>query len=120
MDIWNTDNSDRGSWKGRDGKGYVWTFDGLLQNLGFEQLADLATPAKNLTVPAGTTVILLNITAQAVRMRTDGTAASATVGLVIPAETLLWWSGPFADVSLFEVIAGGEANIEYYGPAQTG
>jgi len=90
------------------------TADDNITPKGYQQIADVSTPAKTLTVPAGANQALIIPLTQAVRWRDDGTDASATVGMPAAADTPFWYIGDLTALTFFEQVAGAELNISYY------
>ena len=82
--------------------------------LGYQQITSLGT-ATALTIPAGTRLILITPTTQAVRWRDDGTNPTATVGypLAVGAE-LLYTCAQMSALRFIEQTAGAVLNICYY------
>lgn len=77
---------------------------------GFQQLSP--TSATSLTVPAGATLAVI-VSASSFTWRDDGTAPTAAVGMVWPANTPLYYGGT---LSVIQVIsASGTVNVSYYG-----
>lgn len=86
---------------------------GGLTCLGYEQITDLSS-ASTLTVPAGATVALLNPETKSVRWRDDGTAPTASVGMVLHAGDTFIYTGDLSAIQLIETAASAELNISYY------
>lgn len=76
---------------------------------GFQQLNP--TSATKLTVPAGATLAVI-VSASSFTWRDDGTAPTASVGMVWPANVPLYYGGT---LSALEVInTSGTVNVSYY------
>lgn len=76
---------------------------------GFQQLSP--TAATKLTVPAGAKLAVI-VSAASFTWRDDGTAPTATVGMVWPANVPLYYAG---DLGAIQVInASGTVNVSYY------
>ncbi|OWT68087.1 MULTISPECIES: hypothetical protein [unclassified Achromobacter] len=91
------------------------TVDATLTPKGYQQIssASLAT-AQALTPPAGSRVALIQAEAQAMRWRDDGTAPTATVGMLVPAGGSLEYNGDLTAIRLIAATAGAIANVTYY------
>lgn len=81
---------------------------------GFQQITALSS-AVGLTVPAGAQYARIQCTAQAVRWRDDGTSPTATVGMILPVNTDLWYSGNLSAIEFIEASASAVLNVSYYG-----
>lgn len=83
--------------------------------LGFQQITNVSA-AIGLTVPAGTTLILVHTTGQAVRWRDDGTSPTGTVGMVLAVGSELRYSASaMAALKFIESAASAVLNVTYYG-----
>ena len=87
--------------------------DSLGKPLGYEQVTGLSA-AKTLTVPADTRIALIQPETQNVRWRDDGTDPTATIGMIITANSLLIYDGNLATMKFIEVVAGAKLNVSYY------
>ena len=102
--------------------GAVRVVDGPLQLLAAKYNYTAATAARSIAtvlgvaMPAGARTILIQTTAQAIRMTADGaTTPTASIGFLLPANTLFWYSGPLAQLSLIEASATASINVEVFG-----
>lgn len=87
---------------------------GALKALGYQQITSLSSSTA-LTVPAGTSYVMITAEAQAIRWRDDGVAPTASVGYPLPAGAELIYTG--ADATLLRFIqqtAGAIINVCYY------
>lgn len=83
--------------------------------LGYQQITSLSTSTA-LTVPAGTSVAMVQAETQNVRWRDDGTDPTASVGSILLAgQTLEYDAAQLAVVEFIETVAGAKLNISYYG-----
>lgn len=83
--------------------------------LGYQQITNVSA-AVGLTVPAGTSMALIQVETQTVRWRDDGTNPTATVGMVLaPGSTLEYTGSSFGSIKFIEVAASATINISYYG-----
>lgn len=86
-----------------------------LKAKGYQQLTSLAS-ATTLTVPAGTSVALIQAEAQDVRWRDDGTNPTATVGMILSAgQTLLYDAADLAIIAFIQTAASAKVNVTYLG-----
>ena len=83
--------------------------------LGYQQITSLSA-ATALTVPAGTSLALVQAESQNVRWRDDGTNPTASVGcILLSSQTLEYDAAQLAAVKFIEVASGAKLNIAYYG-----
>ena len=92
------------------------------QALGYAQLTGMsaATTFKSasVTVPGGTTHVLLKAEAQNVRWRDDGTAPTSTVGMLMTTtDQPFLYSGPMSALQFIQATAGAILNVAFYGLA---
>ncbi len=80
---------------------------------GFEQITTITT-ATGITAPDGTVLAIINIEAQAVRWRDDGTAPTAAIGMNRAVGDTFEYNGNFADLQFIETTVGAIINISYY------
>lgn len=81
--------------------------------LGYQQIANL-TAAGNLTVPGNATFALIQAEAVDVRWRDDGTAPTATVGMLLPSGLPQEFSGDLAALKFITVSSGSILDVSYY------
>jgi hypothetical protein len=93
----------------------MYTFEANLTPKGYEQIADVSTPAKTLTVPTGATYAKIQAVTKAVRYRDDGTDPTAAIGIQIAAGDSIWYIGDLSALAFFEEEASAELNVSYYG-----
>ena len=86
--------------------------------LGYQQLdAATLTAVSSLTVPNGTTMVLLQAEAVAVRWRADGVDPTTSVGMLIAAGGEVLYSAGLSSLSALRFIragAGAILNVSYY------
>jgi hypothetical protein len=88
---------------------------GPYKTIGFQQLATL-TASTGLTVPVGARCAYIQCEAQAVRMRGDGTAPTAAIGLRLTTTAApFFYQGDLASLRFIEEVAGGKINCEFLG-----
>ena len=84
--------------------------------LGYQQLTIDATTSQALTIPAGTTLILISPETQAIRIRDDGTNPTASVGYPVPTGAEMRYSaGNMAAIKIIGQVASAVVNVLYYG-----
>jgi hypothetical protein len=83
---------------------------------GYQQITSLSA-ATSLTIPANSHAALIQAEDQNLRLSDDpdGTAPTATTGLVIAAGDTLMYDGDLRKVQLIQETATAKANILYYG-----
>lgn len=81
--------------------------------LGYEQITDLSS-AVGLTVPDGADRALIQAVTQDVRWRDDGTSPTASVGMVLAADTMLEYAGDLSTFEAIETSASSEVNVTYF------
>jgi len=82
--------------------------------LGYQQLTSMSS-ATPLTVPAGTTLAIFKAEAQSVRWRDDGTAPTATVGMLLATtDTPIFYYGTIVNLQFIQATAGAILNVTYY------
>lgn len=79
--------------------------------LGCFQITGLSTAKHLPTVPTGATLISLTVETQSVRMRDDGTAPTASIGLLLPSAGPWPYSGSLTNIQFIEVTPS--ATIDY-------
>ena len=83
--------------------------------LGYQQiLAATLAAATSLTPPSGTRYAIITPEAQGVRWRDDGTAPTATVGMLLGANGVLIYNGDFTKIQFIAATAGAILNVSYY------
>lgn len=99
---------------------------GRFGNYGYQQITTL-TSSTALTIPGGGKALvggsdtpsdvnaaLIQATTQDVRWRDDGTAPTATVGMLLKADSDMWYEGDLNRLRFIEVAVGGVLNVSYY------
>lgn len=81
---------------------------------GYQQLTSLSSSTA-LTVPDGTGLVMIQAESQSIRWRDDGTAPTASVGMVIAVGDVLFYTGKSKTIRLIETTASAKANVSYYG-----
>lgn len=82
---------------------------------GFQQIAAATLVASTaLTVPKTARAALIQVEAQAVRMRADGVAPTAAVGVTIASGDLLLVVGSLQFLRFINATAGTILNVQYF------
>lgn len=89
------------------------TVAGALTALGYQQLTNL-TAAGSLTVPTGARIASIQAEGGTLRYRDDGTAPTATVGMIISANGGIDYNGNLSVIKLIAATSGAIANVSYY------
>lgn len=84
---------------------------GYVQGTGLSSVKGLADIG---TIPADAKLVMVQAESQSVRWRDDGTNPSASVGMVIIANDILFYSGDFSAIKFIETTASAKLNITYY------
>lgn len=92
----------------------------MKDSLGYSQLTSLgsSTLISSVTggIPAGTDTVVLQAETQNVRYRDDGSAPTASVGMILVAGTMYEFSvSQIAAMRVIEVTASAKLNITFYG-----
>lgn len=90
-------------------------------NLGYQQITDLSS-AVGLTVPAVDeagnkmmpTRAFIVAEGNNVRWRDDGTAPTASVGMILIQNNVLSYDGDLNSIKFIQVSAGAKLNVSYY------
>ncbi len=92
------------------------TVQGYLKPLGYTQLTTVGTAGGvGLgTIPANSRIVLIQAEAQNIRWTDDGSAPTASVGMILVANSTLIYSGPMSSVKLIQVAGGGIVNLTFY------
>lgn len=81
--------------------------------LGYQQITSLSSSTA-LTVPAGATLALIVPETQNVRWRDDGTAPTASVGMLVPANSSMSYDGDLKAIRFIAATSGAILNVSYY------
>lgn len=87
--------------------------DGEWTPAGYQQLTGMTT-AQQLTVPTNAALVLLQAETEAVRWRDDGTAPTASVGMLLAAGETLPYNGDLRALRFIEVVTGAKLNVTYF------
>ena len=81
--------------------------------LGYQQITSLSSSTA-LTVPAGATLALIVPETQNVRWRDDGIAPTASVGMLVPANSSMSYDGDLKAIRFIAATSGAILNVSYY------
>ena len=81
--------------------------------MGYQQITSLAA-ATSLTVPQGAIFALIITAGAAVRWRDDSGIPTASVGMPIPINSGLEYSGDLGKIKFIQQTAGAVLNVAYY------
>lgn len=87
---------------------------GYMEPAGYQQVSTLTSSTGLPSVPVGTTLAVIQAETQNVRYRDDGTAPTASVGMILVAGDMLYYTGNMADIKFIQVTASAKLNITYY------
>jgi hypothetical protein len=85
-----------------------------LTPLGYAQDTTISAASALPTVPAATTVVLIQVEGQNCRWRDDGVDPTASIGVLLGAGTAFWYRGTFAAFKIIEVAASATLNVSFY------
>lgn len=89
--------------------------DSVATPLGYKQIADVSASAGFSTIPDGVQLALITAEGQSVRWRDDGTAPTASVGMLLTTGQTIAYNGPVHKLRFIEVTAGAKVNAALYG-----
>ena len=81
--------------------------------LGYQQITSLSSSTA-LPVPAGATLALIVPETQNVRWRDDGVAPTASVGMLVPANSSMSYDGDLKAIRFIAATSGAILNVSYY------
>ena len=81
--------------------------------LGYQQITSLSSSTA-LTVPAGATLALIVPETQNVRWRDDGVAPTASIGMLVPANSSMSYDGDLKAIRFIAATSGAILNVSYY------
>lgn len=85
-------------------------------NIGFQQITDLST-AVGLTIPTQPyfpTRVFIVAEGNDIRWRDDGTAPTASVGMILIRNNVLSYDGDLKKIKFIQSGAGAKLNVSYY------
>ncbi|HDR8930420.1 TPA: hypothetical protein QDA84_000413 [Burkholderia vietnamiensis] len=89
------------------------TVAGSLAPVGYQQITNL-TSAAALTPPVGARIASIQAEGGTLRYRDDGTAPTASVGMIISANGGVDYNGNLSAIKLIAATSGAIANVSYY------
>lgn len=89
-------------------------FDPRLVPMGHQQIAAFST-VQSLSVPQGATVAIIRTETNNIRWRDDGTAPTASVGmLLLPTDDYLFYTGSLSTFQVIPVTGSATLDVAYY------
>jgi hypothetical protein len=85
----------------------------LWSNQGYEQITSLSAAA-TLTVPTNAKFCVIQAQTQDCRWRDDGTAPTASVGMVLAAGASMLYEGELSRFKIIETTTSAKVNVSYY------
>lgn len=92
----------------------VATGQSYMQPIAYEQITGLNSAKGLTTIPNGCTLAMIQPESQNVRWRDDQSNPTASVGMIIVANDILFYSGNLADIKFIETGASAKLNVTYY------
>jgi len=87
------------------------------KSLGYAQDTTISAATALPTIPAGASLVLLQVTGQDVRWRDDGTDPTASIGMILNADADPYpYSGDLSAIRFIETAASAVLNVAYYAP----
>lgn len=80
---------------------------------GYQQITSLSS-ATALTVPDKSCLAVIQPESQNVRYRDDGSNPTASVGMKVVANDILFYTGDFAAIKFIEETTSAKLNVTYY------
>ena len=81
--------------------------------LGYQQITSLST-ATALTVPGGANLAIIECETQSVRWRDDGTAPTASVGMLLATGSYFIYNGNLSAIEFIQTTASASLSVSYY------
>jgi len=81
--------------------------------LGYERINN-PTTAQSLTVPVGTTLILIQAEVEGIRFLDSSLTPTSTYGMPIVAGESFYYSGDPTRIKLIAITSGGSVHVAYY------
>lgn len=88
--------------------------NGPVQVVAGGQYGLTVVSSTSLTVPTGATVAIITVEGQSVRYRDDGTAPTASTGMLLAAGTTLIYTGTLASLEFIQTTATATIDVAYY------
>lgn len=89
--------------------------EGFRKPVGYQQITSVSSVV-TLTIPpnVNTQIALIQVESQDVRWRDDGTAPTASVGMLLPKGGIVEYNGDLSKLKFIEVSASAKINVSYY------
>ena len=92
----------------------VQTRSGYMEPAGYVQITSLSSAVGLSSIPDGATLAVIQPETQNVRYRDDGTNPTTSVGMILAAGDLLYYTGTMSALKFIEVSASAKINVTYY------
>lgn len=92
----------------------VSTILGHREPLGYFQITSVAAAIGFPDIPEESSLAMIQPESQDIRWRDDGVDPTASVGMIIPAKDILFYTGKFDAIKFIEVTAGAKVNVTFY------
>ena len=90
------------------------TGQSYMEPISYEQVTGLSSAKGLQSIPAGATIAMIQPEAQNVRWRDDLVNPTTSVGMILVANDIIFYSGNLADIKFIEVSATAKINVTYY------
>ncbi len=90
------------------------TVQGYQKPAGYQQITSVSSAVGFTSIPADARFVVIQPTGQNVRWRDDGVDPTATIGMLIVANDMLFYSGDFAAIKFIQVSASAVLNYTFY------
>lgn len=92
----------------------VQTRSGYMEPAGYVQLTSLGSAVGLGTIPDGTTLAVIQAETQNVRYRDDAVDPTTSIGMILAAGDILYYTGVMSAIKFIQVTATAKLNITYY------
>lgn len=92
----------------------VGTRQGYMEPAGYVQITNVSSAVGLGTIPDGVTLVMIQPESQNIRWRDDGTNPTTSVGGIVVANDILFYSGPMSAFKMIEVSATAKVNLTFY------
>lgn len=90
------------------------TGQSYMEPISYEQVTGVGSAKGLQSIPNGCTLAMIQPESQNVRWRDDGVNPTTSVGMILVANDILFYSGNLADIKFIEVGATAKINVTYY------
>lgn len=94
--------------------GGISTVQGYQKPAGYQQITSLGSAVGFTSIPDGTRFVAIQPESQNIRWRDDGTNPTASVGMIVVANDILFYTGDFTTIKFIEVTASAKLNVTFY------